>query len=165
MAFHGEALSSCGLIDLDLSVTDIVAVSGDGPNVCGHLLLHIPAGGGYYFHVSDPYDYPRYMTETGYKRYLKESGKTELNRMRVDIPDPDAAERYLEDLMSQKWAWLVLPHNCVNFCEEVIAAGGGTWASASNCPSIATAPTVSDRVQDFLNRAYGELYRYYGIPR
>jgi hypothetical protein len=33
MAYEGEILNQCGLIQLDFSATCIVAVSGDGPNV------------------------------------------------------------------------------------------------------------------------------------
>ena len=39
MSYDGETLDACGIIELDLSKAYVVAVSGDGPNVCGHLLL------------------------------------------------------------------------------------------------------------------------------
>ena len=83
----------------------------------------------------------------------------------VPIPDPAAARTKLESLMSERWTWGVLPNNCVSFVEEVIAAGGGTWASASNCPSVATAPTIINRISEFLNRLDSEIYRIYRVPR
>ena len=165
MSYHGEALNQCGGLDLDLSKASVVAVTGDGPNVCGHLLLFVNSGGGFYFHVAEFRGRPRYMTQGGFRRYLRESGKTEIRRLPVAIPDPDAALRYLEQLTSQNWTWLVLPNNCVAFVEEVFAAGGGTWASSSNCPAIATASSIAQRANELLMRLEGDIYRLYGAPR
>src|SRR5690606_18206778 len=115
------------------------AVSGSGPNKCGHLLMGTGARGDMiYFHVALVRGYPKYMTEAGYQRYLKENGKSELRRRHLALPDPQAARVYLERLMSETWNWYLLPNNCVAFVEEVIAAGGGTWGSYSNCPAVAT---------------------------
>lgn len=52
MPYEGDILNACGVIDIDFSESWIVAVSGDGPNVCGHLLVYTAPGGGYYFHVT-----------------------------------------------------------------------------------------------------------------
>lgn len=165
MSYDGEVMNAGGALDIDLSRARVVAVSGDGPNVCGHMLLYAPGrGGGYYFHVAVLHGYPKYMSAAGYRRYLRESGKRELRRVPVPIPDPDAARRKLEELMSQTWTWLVVPNNCVAFVEEVIPAGGGTWASASNCPAVATAPTLRHRVNEFFSRLDGEIRRLYGVP-
>ncbi|MER2602124.1 MAG: hypothetical protein ABTR27_07185 [Candidatus Competibacter phosphatis] len=166
MAYHGEILDQCGLIEIDCSLIAVVAVSGDGPNVCGHLLLHTgPSRGGYYFHVAELRGYPRYMSESGYQRYLRESGKTELRRRYLSLPDPQGALLYLEELMAKQWTWLVLPNNCVAFVEEVIKAGGGTWSSYSNCPAVATQDTLKQRIQGFLGQLENEIYRLYGVPR
>ena len=171
MGYEGELLNACGVIDIDFSQTYVVAVSGAGPNVCGHLLLHVSSHGGYYFHVATGDQlggirgFPRYMTEAGYQRYMKESGKTELRRLPVALPKPDGALLYLETLMSDRWNWAVLPNNCVSFAEEVIKEGGGAWASVSNCPSVATVPTLTHRIQEFLVRLESEIYRVYGVPR
>jgi hypothetical protein len=55
MPYEGEVLNACGIVHADLSEISVVAVSGDGANLCGHLLLFSPKGGGYYFHVTgDP---------------------------------------------------------------------------------------------------------------
>jgi hypothetical protein len=166
MAYEGEVLDQCGLINLDFSTTYVVAVSGDGPNVCGHSLLCAGgSSGGTYIHVAGVYTYPHYMSENGYKRYLKETGKKELRRRQIEVPKPDQAYLEVERQLSEKWTWAVLPHNCVSFCEAIIRAGGGTWGSYSNCPAIATADTVEERVKSayiWLNSGVENLY---GIPR
>jgi hypothetical protein len=91
MTYEGEILNSCGLIDVDFSETSIVAVSGDGPNICGHLLINAAGRGGYYFQVAGLHEYPRYMNDSGYRRYLREAGKTELRRRKVELPNPGNA--------------------------------------------------------------------------
>jgi hypothetical protein len=177
MPYEGEILYACGLIKLDFSETWIVAVSGDGPNVCGHLLLYA-ASAGYYFHVTgDPAGrglarirgYPMYMTDIGYSRYLVETGKRELRRRKINLPRPTGATLYIEGLLAEKWTWGVLPHNCVDFVEEVVKAGGGDWSSYSNCPAVAITDDVSERIQNFFNSmenmVESDIYRLYGVPR
>jgi hypothetical protein len=39
MAYHGEVLDACGVVNLDCTHVTVVGVSGAGPNLCGHLLL------------------------------------------------------------------------------------------------------------------------------
>jgi hypothetical protein len=165
MAFVGEILDACGIIDIDFSNTYVVAVSGDGPNVCGHLLVCAGNRGGYYFHVAELHGYPRYMNEAGYRQYLRESGKIEVRRRRIELPSPNGALLYLEGLLAEKWTWLVVPNNCVTFVEEVIRAGGGSWGSHTNCPAVATALTVSERAQTFYNWMESGIYNLYGVPR
>jgi hypothetical protein len=166
MPYEGELLTQCGVINLlDFSEVSVVAVSGSGPNVCGHLILYTSSKGGYYFHVASVNSYPRYMTETGFRRYLKENGKRELRRRSLKLPNPDAAADTLESLLARTWLWGVLPHNCVAFCEAVISAGGGSWGSYSNCPTIATADTIEDRVNTFFSGLESSIYQLYGVPR
>lgn len=166
MAYTGEILDTCGLIEIDCTQIAVVAVSGDGPNLCGHLLLHTgSARGGYYFHVAEFRGQPRYLSESGYQRYLREAGKTELRRRYLSLPNPQGALLYLEELMANTWTWLVVPNNCVAFVEEVIQAGGGTWGSYSNCPDLATQNTLSERIERFLGQMENEIYRLYGVPR
>jgi len=43
----------------------------------------------------------------------------------VNITDPDKAEAKLEDVMSRKWTWGVVSHNCEGLVEEIVMAGGG----------------------------------------
>ena len=178
MAYEGEILNTCGLIKLNFSETWIVAVSGDGPNVCGHLLIYAASNPGYYFHVTgDPsargikkiQGYPKYMTQSGYAKYLVQTGKTELRRRMVKLPNPSGAALYLESLLAEKWTWAVLPNNCVSFVEEIIKAGGGGWSSYSNCPSLATQDSVSVQVNNFynsmINTMEGKIYQLYRVPR
>jgi len=165
MAYSGEVLNECGLIQVDCSKIAVVAVSGDGPNVCGHLLLHTGNRGGYYFHVAEFHGRPRYMSESGYRKYLREAGKVELRRRYLSLPNPEGCVGYLEGLMANTWTWGVIPNNCVSFVEEVIKAGGGTWSSYSNCPDIATQATIAERVESFLGQMEMEIYRLYGVPR
>lgn len=166
MGYHGEVLDQCGLIDIDCSQIAVVAVSGDGPNVCGHLLLYTgPSRGGYYFHVAGEWKgHPRYMSETGYRRYLREAGKVELRRIYLSLPNPRGALQYLEGLMANTWTWLVLPNNCVAFVEEVIKAGGGTWSSYTNCPAVATQDTLRERIERFVGQLENAIYKLYGVP-
>jgi len=165
MSYEGEILNSCGVINVDFSKANIVAVSGDGINGCGHLLLFSPAGGGYYFHVAGLRTYPRYMSESGYRRYLKETKKSELRRRELNLPDPAAALRRMESLLAEKWTWGVLPNNCVAFVEEIIAAGGGNWNSYSNCPAVATADPPGDQIGRFFQWMESEVYGVYGVGR
>jgi hypothetical protein len=166
MAYAGEVLNQCGLISVDLSSVTLVAVSGDGPNVCGHLLLQAGNGaGGIYFHVAEFHGPPRYMTADGYQRYLREAGKMELRRVALSLPNPQGAMMFLEKIMSEDWLWLALPNNCVTFVEEVIKAGGGKWSSMSNCPSVATQETLAFRAQQLLMELENSIYRAYGVPR
>lgn len=164
MAYDGEILDQCGTVDMNCSNIAVVAVSGSGPNVCGHLLIGTGVGGNInYFHVAEFRNYPKYMTETGYRRYLKENGKSELRRRTLALPDPSGAMTYLEDLMSKKWTWGVLPNNCVAFVEEVISAGGGSWSSYSNCPAAAISDSIEERANRFMNQLENEIYSLYGV--
>lgn len=175
MAYEGEILNACGSIQIDFSDTFVVAVSGDKPNLCGHLLIYTAKGGGYYFHVigdvsasgviNKIHAFPKYMNDAGYRRFLKENGKRELRRRQIKLPNPSGALLYIERLLSEKWWWAILPHNCVTFVEEVITAGGGNWGSSSNCPVIATEDSVSQRIQSFYIWMESEVYGLYGAPR
>ena len=165
MPYHGEVLTSCGTVNIDLSNASVIAVSGDGINACGHLLLYVPSGGGYYFHVAGVHEAPRYMTESGYRRYLTESGKRELRRRSLRLPDPAGAYLHLEGLLAEKWFWGAVPHNCVSFVEEIISAGGGDWGSYSNCPAVATSDSMTDRINRFYQWMESGIYGLYGVRR
>lgn len=165
MAYDGEEMNSCGTFDIDCSKVAVVAVSGSGPNVCGHLLLGTNCGGNnIYFHVAVVHGKPKYMPASGYQRYLKENSKSEIRRRLLSLPNPSGALVYLEGLMSDTWTWGALPNNCVAFVEEVIHAGGGDWSSYSNCPSVATQDSIAERATRFMGQLENEIYQLYGVP-
>jgi hypothetical protein len=109
----------------------LVVVSGTGVNFCGHAIIN---AGLYYFHIDGINDYPWYMSETGYKRYLKENDKKELARRFVPLSNPEGAQRKVEELSANRWRWLILPNNCVSYVEEVFKAGGSRINNLLNCP-------------------------------
>lgn len=125
MAYEGDLLSYCSPMMFDFTEAYAVVVSGDSPNRWGHMLLNTGGQGGMYFQVAGVYTRPRYMDEAGYQRYLKETGKTELKRIPVFVPQPEAAQLKLEQILSDSWAWGVVAHNCESMVEEIIVAGGG----------------------------------------
>jgi hypothetical protein len=132
--YHGDVMLQCPLKPWDFKHCCAVVVSGDGINFCGHTLLH--TGGDWYFHVAGVNDVPKFMRESGYQRYLKENGKHEIRRWIVKLPNPAGAHAKLEELLTKQWLWLVLPHNCANFVEEVVRAGGSKAGMYFNCPTV-----------------------------
>lgn len=145
MAYEGAELNACGVVMTDFRDVFVVAVSGDGPNVCGHLLIYSSDNGGYYFHTAGPYAHPKYMTNAGFQTYLADTRKIEIRRIKVELSDPQGAYAKMEQLLAKKWLWGVLPNNCVGFVEEIIRAGQGDWSSLTNCPAIATADSIKTR--------------------
>lgn len=137
MAYEGERMIACPVSAYDFAQTFAVVVSGDGINACGHLILRVGLQGDQrYLHVAGVYTEPRLMDEAGYQRYLKETGKAELKRFPVRITDGNAAMREIEVLLSKKWLWGILPHNCARFVEDVVAAGGSKAGLYLNCPAL-----------------------------
>ena len=132
--YLGEIMNQCPIKPFDLKMSRAVIVSGWGINFCGHTLLY--TGGGWYFHVDGWNSRPWFMREEGYMRYLRENNKREIRRWIVNIPDPIGAHVKLVQLLAEKWQWGILPHNCVNFVEEVVQAGGSSAGMYFNCPSI-----------------------------
>ena len=138
MAYEGDLAVECPSHAHDFSNTWVIVVSGAAINPCGHMVLNVGAIAGTYVHVAGVRGFPRFMSEMGYRRYLTENGKKELRRARVPISKPDAAMVKLEWLLSQKWTWGVLPHNCAAFVEDVVRAGGSNAGLYLNCPTIET---------------------------
>ena len=137
MAYEGARMIACPVEAYDFTQTYAVVVSGDGPNFCGHLILKVGLQGAErYLHVAGVYTEPLSMDESGYRRYLEETGKSELKRFRVTITDANAAMREIEILLSKKWLWGILPHNCARFVEDVVAAGGSKAGLYMNCPAL-----------------------------
>lgn len=125
MAYEGELLRFCPVKAFAFGNSYAVIVSGDPPNTWGHMLLNTGGPGGTYFQVAGLHAQPRYMGEAQYQQYLRETKKKEIRRFPVRIPNPDAAQRKMEDLLSKPWSWWAVVHNCESFAEEIIVAGGG----------------------------------------
>lgn len=103
----------------------------------GHAILKTSIRNGYYFHVAPPIrSNPKYMDEKGYLRYLKEHNKRELVRQWVPLKSPYKAQEKLDELLSKKWTWMVVPNNCASFVKEILKAGGADTGVYSNCPAL-----------------------------
>src|SRR5262249_28747388 len=99
--------------------------------------------------------YPRFMGYSGYRRYMKESGYSEVVRMLVKLPKPDQAKSRLYELMSQKWLWsLSAEKNCVGFIGldhgighfMLVEVDSGAQAAAPPMPILPqTSSAASDR--------------------
>lgn len=135
MAYDGEDLNVCMARAFNFNLTTAVTVSGDAWNLCGHLLLQVGGLAGFYFHVAGLRSRPKYMDESGFRRYLRETKKRVLSQRRVPIPNPMGAQLELDRLMSQPWTWMLLPNNCAHFVERVVQAGGSTAGLYFNCPT------------------------------
>jgi hypothetical protein len=132
MAYDGDMLKNISAHPCMFDETFAVVVTG--VTQCGHMLLNLMGKQGWYFHVARVYDYPRIMGFAGYKKYLKENSKKEVNRRKIKVPKPEGSIKRLEELMGKKWLWGVLPHNCASFVETIVQAGGSDFGLISNCP-------------------------------
>jgi len=118
---------------LTFHTVDVIVVSGDFPNPCGHTLLRID---NYIFHISGWYNYPKYMALTEFNQYLKDNNKTELFRNRRYLKNKLGARQKLKTTLQVKWPWLLLPNNCTAFVEDILIAGENNFSLASNCPVL-----------------------------
>lgn len=132
--YDGAQMIVCPLDVSDFQHTCAVVVSGDGINACGHTLLHIGGSWSWYVHIAGFYKVPKFMHESGYLRYLKESGKREIRRWPIKLSNPDGAHKKLHELIEKPWLWGVVAHNCASFVEEVMQAGGSKAGVYLNCP-------------------------------
>ena len=132
--YHGEPMYQCNILPFDFTITKIIIVSGASWNPCGHMIINTAHG--WYFHVVEVRGRPYYMREEGYQRFLKENGKHEISRKQIVVPKPIQAHIKLEELLSKPWNWYVLPHNCANFVETVLQAGGANVGIYTNCPTL-----------------------------
>jgi hypothetical protein len=101
------------------------------------MLLQIGSGpNARYLQVVGANGQPRWMDGTGFQRYLHENGKQVLAEYDCKINDPASAQRKMVQLMSQPWKWGGPVHNCGNFAEEIVRAGGGDLNVVLNCPAL-----------------------------
>jgi hypothetical protein len=132
--YEGAPMIICPLEERDFQHVCAVIVSGDGVNACGHTLLHISGSWGWYVHISGFYKAPKFIPESGYKRYLNENGKREIRRWQIKLPNPKGAYDKLHELVQKPWLWGIVAHNCTSFAEEVVQAGGSKAVQYFNCP-------------------------------
>jgi hypothetical protein len=125
MAYEGELLRLCPAQMFKFGATYAVIVSGMKTNPYGHMLLNTGGPGGTYFQVSEFHGQPRFMNESQFQRYLKEQDKYIITVVPIQIPYPEKAQLKLETLLSEKWLWGVVVHNCETLVEEIVMAGGG----------------------------------------
>lgn len=153
MAYIGDQINGKPMPkDLDWSRTEIVLVSGDTWNPCGHVLLSVGGGFGHYFQytTASVYGYATYIdSESNFQRYLLENKKSELSRKKLTIPDSKKAEERLTKLMNNKWAYGLVVHNCATFVEEVVKAGGNFWDFPDSCPSAGI------KMRNWLDQVFG----------
>jgi hypothetical protein len=90
MAYLGERLLQCNAVPFNWSQSRLIIVSGSGITLCGHTIV---SAGAFYFHIDGLNDYPWYMAEVGYRRYLKENAKRELYRRQVLLKNPMGAQK------------------------------------------------------------------------
>ncbi len=132
MAYQGESGQHfINFNALSFTTVEVIVVTGITP--CGHTLLQID---GFYFHISGVYDYPKFMNKIQFARYLRENDKTILFTTRRYFKNKKAALKKLKNLLKEKWSWLVIPHNCMSFAEDIVAAGEDDMALITNCPTL-----------------------------
>ncbi|MCF0075099.1 hypothetical protein LZD49_31735 [Dyadobacter sp. CY261] len=153
--FEGNEMNSCPIKMFDFSNAVVVVVSGAILNPCGHMLIQLGAetasdtvylhvaggtgsGGRGIMEVSGIRARPKWMNQDEFKRYLKENEKKVEKRIKLNLNNPQAAMLKLEQMLSVKWTWGILPNNCSSFVEKIISAGGGSGGLWTNCPNWAT---------------------------
>lgn len=90
----------CFIRPSDFKHTCAVIVTRDGIN----LRSYSSARWGWlgYFHVAGSNDLPKFMSESGCKRYLTETGKKEIRRWIVPLPNPAGAHQKLGELLAKQ---------------------------------------------------------------
>ncbi len=170
--YEGEAVTSCADRSIyDCSDAYAVVVSGASSNPFGHMILNFGGPGGHYFHKCQLHGYALLMTQAGFSRYCVEEDppKVVLTRMRVSVPDPDAALRKMESILQDKEFWLVVPHNCVDFCERILQAGGAKnpdgspWGLYSNLPTLGVDGYYTDTLAKLYQDLEHQIYSLYGF--
>ena len=136
MGYKGEKMLAWPAELFGFPDTSAVVVGGRGPNFCGPLILNAGEVSGNSFHVGGVVTEPRRMDEQGYQGYLRENGKTELHRFKVNLTDFNSAMLKLEQLLAARAVWRVLPHNCASFVQEIVSAGRDRAGLISNCPAL-----------------------------
>lgn len=141
MAYDGEELRACHINLFRNKDFNLIVVSGSPGNVCHHALINFGGRYGYYAHVAGHVYYkPAFMDEHQYQRYLRENSKNELLRRPLMITNSHNFFFQLEQLLSKKWFWGILIHNCASFVIELARAGGVELPIPVNCPTFTLPP-------------------------
>lgn len=139
--------------------TELVLVTGDLPNTCGHILLYV---GGPYFHFvgPSPFDYPKVIpSESEYQAFLTGGKKHELMRRRCSVPHPEKAAERLSQLLHNRWLTFVGNHNCASFAAQILHAGGNFYDMPSHCPVLDMGSFA------FFERIFGPLRQKLGTQK
>jgi hypothetical protein len=104
------------------------------------MLLNADGKEGWYFHVTELSNFPRFMGCQGYQRYLKENDKREITRIPLRLSRPEEARKELYRLLYLEWFWLPTGvWNCSGFVNRIVSAGGAELYSV--CPRGYTVAT------------------------
>jgi hypothetical protein len=128
-------------IEPDCGITFVV---GFNPNPFGHAFNLNPFGHALFrmghrfgfLHVDEPHAYPKFIAANELRHYLRDEGKHITHEQTIRLPNPNGALAAIRRLGRKKWWWLVIPHNCVSFCEAILHAGGSHWTSLTNLPLL-----------------------------
>ncbi len=108
-----------------VSGDELIPHLGFTRNSHGHMLLNVGGPGGHYFQTAGVYTVPTVMNETQFQRYLQDHKKFIISVTRINIPNPEKSQRKMEEVLSGKWFWGGIVHNCESLVEEIVTAGGG----------------------------------------
>jgi hypothetical protein len=138
-AYIGDTIRTVDRVPM-ITLSRAIAVIVSGSQPCGHMLMNAEKKEGWYFHVTELKNFPRFMGYEGYKRYLRENDNEELARMTLKLRHPERALYELDRLLCLEWPWLPVPEwSCVGFVSRIVTAGGASLYSA--CPRLYTSGT------------------------
>lgn len=133
--YDGEEISYCDPNAFASGRGEVVVVSGDGINICGHVLLNVVGFG--YRHLRGETARPRYLrTSLGFDRYLRENQKRVYGRYSFEFSSPACATRRYCHLIAEYWKYGLIRHNCASFVRSILSAGGISGNFPVQCPNL-----------------------------
>lgn len=78
-----------------------------------------------YIHINGMHHYPEHMTEDEFHNYMMRWGKVVDGTQDIRIPDMQKSQQKLKEFCSKRWFNPLVTHNCFNFAQDVVKAGGG----------------------------------------
>lgn len=129
MAYDGVAYDEV----IDTKVPTIVVDSPavfvvTGSTIWGHALLFTGSSG--WFHITRAgLTYPRHIpTFDDFNKYLSQNDKYVLGYLPiVDVANPNHMARAIRRSLKTSWFYGGLVHNCVNYAEAMLKAGGSKF--------------------------------------